>query len=292
MPCSQKAKTKQKQYCNNSIKIFKKIHIKKSKKKKKRNNSSSTYVVGIRKIYLEINTEKKICSNSLDSNSSFWSLTRLSFQARSWFLEGYVWYWERRQWNAQKWADSTGDTGKINHNGQIHSGHKHWSQLALTWTFLPSLSLWKASKYHAHTTILWGKMSLFSKVTISLKELGMLYTPPMADGSPPLSKSKKQSDILSLISKPFVYWAKCIPTSGPLHLLALNPDGCSQVSAQFIPSTSFSSLLRWNYHEAQPWLLISRSRLHFPILGQHPLPHLPCPVETEKPNSLSWCPFV
>ena len=25
-------------------------------------------------------------------------------------------------------------------------------------------------------------------------------------------------------------------TSGPLHLLALNPDGCSQVSAQFIPS--------------------------------------------------------
>lgn len=79
-------------------------------------------------------------------------------------------------------------------------------------------------------------MSLFSKVTILLKELGMLYTPPMADGSPPLSKSRKQSDILSLISKPFVYWAKCIPTSGPLHLLALNPDGCSQVSAQFIPS--------------------------------------------------------
>lgn len=90
--------------------------------------------------------------------------------------------------------------------------------------------------FEKHQSIMHTQQSFGGKCPCSQTELGMLYTPPMADGSPPLSKSRKQSDILSLISKPFVYWAKCIPTSGPLHLLALNPDGCSQVSAQSIPS--------------------------------------------------------
>ena len=122
-------------------------------------------VIGIRKVYLEINTEKKNLFKQSWFRFIFFELDEAVILKLGHGFWRVTPGFEREGSEMARTGLTLQVAGKINHNARYILATS--TEVSLL-SFLPSLSLslWKASKYHAHTTILWGKMSLFSKLTV------------------------------------------------------------------------------------------------------------------------------
>ena len=117
-------------------------------------------VIGIRKVYLEINTEKKNLFKQSWFRFIFFELDEAVILKLGHGFWRVTPGFEREGSEMARTGLTLQVAGKINHNARYILATS--TEVSLL-SFLPSLSLslWKASKYHAHTTILWGKQQYF-----------------------------------------------------------------------------------------------------------------------------------